>query len=99
MNCSLTDDPIDDICRRYDRVTRAMKKLEEEMEAYQAEMARLKEIGDWARFGHVLSEADILAKSISITRREIERYEAKLAYEMQDGRPFSGVVESPSYCY
>jgi IS1 family transposase len=95
----MEDDAIDSICHTYEKLKYSLKHLKREMTGYKSLLTQLRKTDSWDEYQRVRMDADILAKSISYTEKEIERYESKLADQFVDHKPFTGSVESESYYY
>ena len=93
------DDAIESICHAYERLKYSLKHLKREMAGYKTMLDRLRKEDSWDEYHRVRMDADILAQSIAVTEKELERCEAKLADQFVDHKPCTGSVESDQYCY
>lgn len=80
-------DAMDLLYNRYERAVMSLRQLENEMRGAKQTMQTLRETGDMASLSHVRMNADMIARSIEITQRDIEHCEHNISNQFFDYRP------------
>ncbi len=89
-------DAMDLLYSRYERAITSLRHLEEEMRCTKQTMQTLRETGDMASLSHVRMNADMIARSIEITQRDIEHCEHNISNQFFDYRPVRAGTDDES---